>query len=680
MKRNVKQYALRGLLFLTALCCLPADNLPVTAADSELPVAYMTEVQNGAHLSPRITLADGTIAEPPVLDTRSVNGIYRASELPSAYSLLDDDGTSYVTSVKNQGSTGLCWAYSALGACESNLLKQGVEIPEYWLDEQGELNFSEGALGWYIFTNHYQDGDFTSGDSIQMENKGVTGGNAAIAGFSLAAGMGTQLEKYAPFSDWDNGYSAYQRYVSYCRMKSSDTIWQVSDSSIDVIKQWIQETGGVSAAFYSADTFYDNDTSKAYYQSRRGADAADHAILLVGWDDDYARENFRPGKQPKHDGAWLVKNSWGDDDAYEGYFWMSYEEASLCEFTRYDMMVAEDSEICYQYDGAVSYAGIGASAAANVFTAEEDGMLTRVMFPNLSGNPMRLDYTVSVYYMDASAKTPEEGELAVTAQGVIDYGGYKGVAVPPVSLKKDERFAVVLQLKAHDSADSKPLLAMESSVTDTKSIVRTCYFQEGQSLIYTGSTWMDVADLVKLPGDNYDFPYQNLGNVAIKAIVQSDAQAANRTQLNEALSYGAPPADACQLYRDAYAEAIGLAEDASQQQVDNAARNLLAGLEQAGKLKYARSIYANYDCTTGDIDGNGKVEMMDAYHTLIASSIRYLGEISDFRPAQVKAADVDEDGTIRMDDAYYILIYSSMRALGLHPQWEDVIGQVSLTK
>ena len=38
------------------------------------------------------------------------------------------------------------------------------------------------------------------------------------------------------------------------------------------------------------------------------------AIAIVGWDDNYSKENFKAinGVLPENDGAWLVKNSLGD--------------------------------------------------------------------------------------------------------------------------------------------------------------------------------------------------------------------------------------------------------------------------------------------------------------------------------------------------------------------------------
>ena len=55
-----------------------------------------------------------------------------------------------------------------------------------------------------------------------------------------------------------------------------------------------------------------------------------HTVEVVGWDDTYGAEHFV--KKPQKDGAWLVKNSWGQK-GYQGegsgFYWISYEDGSL---------------------------------------------------------------------------------------------------------------------------------------------------------------------------------------------------------------------------------------------------------------------------------------------------------------------------------------------------------------
>lgn len=77
----------------------------------------------------------------------------------------------------------------------------------------------------------------------------------------------------------------------------------------------------------------------------------------------------------------------------------------------------------------------------------------------------------------------------------------------------------------------------------------------------------------------------------------------------------------------------------------------------------------------GDITANGKIDMQDAYHTLIQSSMISLGERSSFSPACRKAADADGDNKITMQDAYLWLIYSSMQSLGIDKDLEEYLKE-----
>ncbi len=82
-------------------------------------------------------------------------------------------------------------------------------------------------------------------------------------------------------------------------------------AAVAAIKREICENGrAVACAFTAFDGYYNEDTA-SYYNS--DANDANHAVCIVGFDDDYPKTNFNDGKDyiPPENGAWLVRNSWG---------------------------------------------------------------------------------------------------------------------------------------------------------------------------------------------------------------------------------------------------------------------------------------------------------------------------------------------------------------------------------
>ena len=100
------------------------------------------------------------------------------SELPATFDLREDGN---VTSVKDQGQTGSCWAFSSLASLESYILKKEGE----------RRDFSENNMK-NLVTRDYSDGfDFTI----------AKGGNAFMSMAYLARWSGPVNESADPFSE-----------------------------------------------------------------------------------------------------------------------------------------------------------------------------------------------------------------------------------------------------------------------------------------------------------------------------------------------------------------------------------------------------------------------------------------------------------------------------------------------
>ena len=85
--------------------------------------------------------------------------------------------------------------------------------------------------------------------------------------------------------------------------------------------------------------------------------------------------------------------------------------------------------------------------------------------------------------------------------------------------------------------------------------------------------------------------------------------------------------------------------------------------------------------TLGDIDSDGKIDMKDAYNTLMYTSKVAMGQKTSFTDdpsgfdeiVAFSAADINKNLEIEMTDAYFILLYSSYISLGQTPDWETIM-------
>ena len=196
------------------------------------------------------------------------------------------------------------------------------------------------------------------------------------------------------------------------------------------------------------DNKFGEDGSSYYYNPNENT--SNHAVTVVGWDDSIPASAFKT--TPAGDGAWLIKNSWGEYSRDNGYFWLSYYDKSISGVgIAYDFTVdgADDYfDTRYSYDGGNSLASFGYSRpdiyGANVFTADKDSYVTGAATYTSAGNNIEL----SVYTSLKDASDPTSGtKSAVATMSNVKYEGYYSLKFDaPVKVKKGETFAIVAKI------------------------------------------------------------------------------------------------------------------------------------------------------------------------------------------------------------------------------------------
>ncbi|XP_074649409.1 digestive cysteine proteinase 1-like [Tubulanus polymorphus] len=211
---------------------------------------------------------------------------YSDNDIPSS---LDWRTKGYVTPVKNQGSCGSCWAFSAIGALEGQQFKRTGKLVS--LSEQNLVDCSYGR-----------------------GNAGCNGGWPYYGYTYARLSRGVDTETSYPYTARNDK----------CRFRSS-TIGSVvygfdsvpSGSEYD-LKYATAQSGPMSVCIDANHTEFRNYRSGVLDIPTCKSDQSDHCVLVIG----YGTEN---GKD-----YWLVKNSWGPNWGNNGFLKMSRNKNNQC--------------------------------------------------------------------------------------------------------------------------------------------------------------------------------------------------------------------------------------------------------------------------------------------------------------------------------------------------------------
>ena len=395
--------------------------------------AKMVKIAKGAYVS-------DIIEQPNDIDVQMPkNNILAQESLPSSY------GVSTSKPVYRQGEINCCWAMA------------GTSLFEYVVDKKKNINNTSFSA------QHMLEKLSVYGNCGFIADSKNKGGHNELCAAYFTSGYGpVSLNKYPWFndasliSDYNFGQAEYRAkdimYLPSTRIRV-DSKLVLKDEAKYALKQSIYNYGAAMASMYSPPNFYEylGNDNVSYYNNDITSLGTNHSVLIVGWDDNWSKTKFK--NQPKNNGAWLVRNSWGNDTGVNGYFWISYDEITITpEMTicNYEEMHAnkrvynlDESGASTNYNESENEKGF-----INVFEMENNEKLTEVTFFEYLNN-----VSCQLFYVpiDSNEIPDVSRKRAISEEQEIEYTGYHTIDITgDIRLSRGEKCGIMVWVKGND--------------------------------------------------------------------------------------------------------------------------------------------------------------------------------------------------------------------------------------
>ena len=474
---------------------------------------------------------------------RESEEVIDAAKLPAKYDLRNVDGQNYVTPVKCQ-SWGDCWSFALAGAAETAYLyANGLGVPAG--EKNDKVNFSEKYTVWYMFHGITEDDvakgkvrasqvgegfDLSKPDEDREMTAYYIGGPFIHSANLYGSGFGpvderTEIKGEFPFAynneasvEWTLPLNAEYRNAPVAALFRDSRVlpapatydekgsYQFNEEGINAIKSELYQGHGVTVSLNVLSGGFNSKNRAAYYS---GDEEPNHAVLVVGYDDDYPKENFtnkNAGEEtaknntPPANGALIIKNSWGLQDAKgdidDGYIYVSYYDHCLLTALSYVFDNSKEaktaSPMIDQYDlmmtqwyGTTEYED--ETKMANIFDAEDDETLYQIEYR--TGFPdAEVSYEI---YKSVEKDNPSSGALLEKGVCTHQYAGSHKIDLNgEYALKKGERYAVILTMKRGENYTE--LFPYSTEIFDDMPVRGV--INQGESFLYSGGKWSDMTE------------------------------------------------------------------------------------------------------------------------------------------------------------------------------------------
>ena len=383
------------------------------------------------------------------------------------------EGVSEREYLKKNSDLGLALAYEALDFSHDDVV---ASMPDSEMTVSEVLETLDDTYVKKVLNSLKKKGHLSGDDILTVELF-----EDALLDFYL--NLAASPDVYSKYDDWsiselgedgfpNRNYSAGYTMVDGnilpdMSLKDENDHWiGINPDGMKAVKSELMKGHGISAAFkadqsvpgqaVTEDSYLNTETWAQYTHKDENTN---HVVCIVGWDDNYSKENFNAEYMPPGNGAWLVKNSWGSETDYvtlengmqigkgdwgiedkngkhTGYFWLSFYDKSLsgCESMSFDTDLYDaggDFDVwMYDYMPAMTRLEI------NTLVQDENILKTANVFKNDTDADAHL-YAVSartalpdaevkyaVYKLNENFANPEDGTLLETKSCEYAYPGF----------------------------------------------------------------------------------------------------------------------------------------------------------------------------------------------------------------------------------------------------------------
>lgn len=438
--------------------------------------------------------------------------------------------------IKNQGMLGSCWAFASLGTLQTNLALQN-----YYNNAPAQVfDFSVRHL-------EYSTSRIFSNNTINPMGFNRTVGNGGTYNLAisyLTNGLGPINESDMPYTDSSELIDISNIQGKDVTAKLYDTIEFPTTSTIDkeelknMLKTHIKNYGAIFTSIHEGTSCLNTSTG-ALYCDNLYSHPYNHAVMIVGWDDNYNISNFKT--QPGSNGAWIIKDSHGTGELHNdnGYLYVSYEDVNV-----YDGLMGmlkstseNNSENIYQYDiyGAVTSLPLKGNTAyiGNIFSKKTNSTeylnevaitvpetVTCKVYVNPNGNSMTKSDLQAVQLKEGESKELEAGYHILELLNPIEITGNDFVVVVETQGKRTDTINVALEANIPEFYNKvyPGYTIPENASIKAYSVVTVesgkC-FVTNESSFNSNDDWLDLSTLYDITASE-DYPLSD-GDSTIKA-------------------------------------------------------------------------------------------------------------------------------------------------------------------